>query len=76
MTMPRELNGIQSRVINDFTDPFTIGPIIKNRTASMNFSPRIGIAYDLFGNGKTAIRAAFGKQSTTSGISAPPSSRT
>jgi len=60
MTVPRELNGIQSRTINDFTDPFTIGPIIKNNSLH-DFSPRIGIAYDLFGNGKTAIRAAFGK---------------
>jgi outer membrane receptor protein involved in Fe transport len=60
MTVPRELNGIQSRTINDFTDPFTIGPIIKNNSLH-DFSPRIGIAYDLFGNGKTAIRGAFGK---------------
>ncbi len=60
MTVPRELNGIQSRTINDFTDPFTVGPIIKNNSLH-DFSPRIGVAYDLFGNGKTAIRAAFGK---------------
>lgn len=26
-----------------------------------NWAPRIGVAYDLFGNGKTAIKAAFGK---------------
>src|SRR5262249_32457629 len=35
------------------------GPIIMNRSTK-NFSPRVGFAYDVFGNGKTAIHAAFG----------------
>ena len=74
MTVPREINGRQSRVMNDFTDPFTVGPIIENNTKH-NFSPRIGLAYDCLEmeRHRCAPAAEF---ITTSGTSGGPWSRT
>ncbi|MGB4705295.1 MAG: carboxypeptidase regulatory-like domain-containing protein [Candidatus Saccharicenans sp.] len=38
--------------------PFEVAPI-KGVLEFLNFSPRIGLSYDLFGNGKTAVKISY-----------------
>jgi hypothetical protein len=50
--------GFTNGVIN--TNPTIGSAALSNNRAKFMPEPRIGVAYDLFGNGKTAIRANFG----------------
>ncbi len=50
--------GFTDGVIN--TNPTIGGSALADNRAKFMPEPRVGLAYDLFGNGKTAVRASFG----------------
>jgi hypothetical protein len=67
-TLPSERYGLDTTLRNIFTDStFTVGPPFGRNPSLENWAPRVGLAWDANGDGRTAIRGGVGIYHDTDG---------
>ena len=66
-TMPIDIYGRDSALLNLFTDSAPRSGQLYQNPTKKNFSPRFGFAWDVFGTGKTAVRGGYALIYNTNG---------
>jgi carboxypeptidase family protein/TonB-dependent receptor-like protein len=67
-TLPREADGLDTALIDIFNDrTFTEGALFANNPSRSNLAPRLGFAWDVGGDGRTAVRGGIGVYHDTDG---------
>jgi hypothetical protein len=67
-TLPADKFGYDTTLRDIFTDTaFTVGPPFGNNPSLKNFAPRLGFAWDVNGDGRTAVRGGAGVYHDTDG---------
>jgi hypothetical protein len=67
-TLPKEKFGLDTALVDIFNDAdFTRGALFAENPSTKNIAPRVGFAWDVQGNGRTAVRGGAGVYHDTDG---------